>query len=95
MQLKPGTMGVIVKSKSCCNDSSQIGKIVSYVRKAPYGVFTCRSCLKDVLGDLLIEINISIGLDLVEYNSVKWFNDDIDLEDTTEEVAKELENATK
>jgi hypothetical protein len=96
MQLKPGMRGIIIKPKPCCGYTGGIGKLVVYEGKCNNPLVRCTKCsVYRITSDFDVYVVINGVGQAIDSGRVKWFNDDIDLEDTTEEVTKELEDATQ
>lgn len=96
MQLKPGMKGIIIKGIECCGSMNFVGSLVEFVSYAPpYEYARCVHCNTFTkLTKEYVWVKKSGSAWCMLECRIKWFNDDIDLEDTTEEVTKELEDAS-
>jgi hypothetical protein len=95
MQLKPGMKGIIVKPVECCGSTKFIGALVEFISQGEGFITRCIHCGTDkrATKDHVQVRKSGINNWVMMESRIKWFNDDIDLEDTTEEVTKEIANA--
>lgn len=97
MQLKRGMKGIVIKPVECCGSTKSIGALVEFISQAEAFVTRCIHCGTDkwTTKDYVRVRKPGSNYWTMMESRIKWFNDDIDLEDTTEEVAKELEDASQ
>lgn len=95
MQLKPGMKGIIVKPVECCGSTKSIGALVEFISQAEAFTTRCIQCGTDkwTTKDYVRVRKSGSNQWVMMESRIKWFNDDIDLEDITEEVTKEIANA--
>lgn len=92
MQLKQGMKGIIVKPTECCGSTKSIGVLVEFISQGSEVFLThcirCGTNKRTTKDYVRVKKSGSNNWVMME-SRIKWFNDDIDLDYTEEEVEKE------